>query len=359
MVRHCLVFAALLAAVGCQGPLPPFEHEGEHIVVATDVVDEVCAGTLAYLDSEYERVSDKLGFDFGDEPLKVAILEPEQASQFCPPGRSCASRFRGQEIVVLRREHVKRLSSHEMVHVRLNRHRSGSVPLFSEGIAEALSPAGCAPHSKRPSVSELLTVERATQLPSSGYYAGGELVTYLVQKHGMEHVLAFIESLIGPGVLERTLPQSEVTKRYKAHFGTHLAEDLRQSPRAADSLAPDSVGCTGPALHEKNGAFALEATLLCESTRTENDFNNQNEAYIEWRFSNSHDRHLRLDGHLPPSTHLELVACHCDLHNNPPSVIWNETDGSPVLIPRGEYIVRWRGPVNTPEHLDVALKATQ
>ena len=359
MLRRSLTLAALVCLAACEAPLPPFEYQGEHVVVASDTVDQVCAGTLAYLDREYERVSEGLGLEFASEPLRVAILDEAQASRVCSSGRSCATWIQNRHTAVVRTREVKRIAAHEMVHVRLGRRRSGSVPMFSEGIAEAFAPAQCPPRGRLPIVGQLLRAEHGSDLNGRAYYVSGELVTYLKQVHGRDSVLNFIEGLVRPELLAPTPSRQEVTDQYHEYFGTHLSEDLWRSPRPADLLTPDELGCDAPMLEEHNRQLSLQATLDCDSVRVENDFENPTQAFVEWGFSNPSNRSFRFHGQLPPETSLELIPCACDIPGGLPNIVWEGSEDLMMDVPEGQYTVRWRGPVGLAEELDVTFTVTQ
>jgi hypothetical protein len=94
-VRHTrIIIGAALWLLGCGDappsdepePLPPIVGEGERVRIATDAVSVVCAGTLAWVDAELDRVEQELKLDGVDSTVDVYLLGATALAERCGPG---------------------------------------------------------------------------------------------------------------------------------------------------------------------------------------------------------------------------------------------------------------------------------
>ncbi|HVH99727.1 MAG TPA: hypothetical protein VM869_13490, partial [Enhygromyxa sp.] len=217
------------------------------MVVASNVVDQVCAGTIDRLDRGVEHIDEQLGLPESDERVPVAILELSDAWRLCGRGRAACAQQRGPgSVAVLSPGAFERAAVHELAHARVGAQRSGNVALFNEGIAVAVSPAFCAHDDELPSADELLEISTGWNLSDSGYWMGGELVTWLLEAHGPERLMSFLATLQRPEALSPSADPEFVRSSYRSHFGSEIDEDLHAHLREPGQISPEGVGCVAP-----------------------------------------------------------------------------------------------------------------
>lgn len=359
----CRVFAPVFAlATACS--LPPFEYEGEYVVVGTNVVEQVCAGTIDRLDHGVARIDEKLGRPQTQEWTPVAILELSDAWKLCGSRVvSCAHMYGGQPTAVLAPHTFEGAAIHELVHARLGRRASGSVKLFEEGIATALAPAECRPaHVESLTATELLSTGDPLDLGRRGYYLGGELIAWLLEKHGPEKVLSFLATLQRPDALTQMSEPEFVRASYRAHFGSEIDEDLHAHLRDPDQLSPEDLGCIAPEAIREGDRVRLQANLDCDSPRVQNNFPFPDQVYIDWTLTvpetDTPRRHRLLDN-LPDDTWLEIRPCTCDLDDARSKVEWtgNTKTGASAELEPGTYLIRWHGDLDGDAELDILIES--
>jgi hypothetical protein len=340
--------------------LPQFEYEGEHVVVATDVVGRVCEGTIERLDRGVEHMDQQLGLPSTAERVPVAIIDHSDLYALCKNGRGgCAYAW---ELAVVVPGRFESSVLHEMAHVRVGHRRSGSVGLFQEGIAVALSPAICRPSGELPTADELLPISSGRDLDSLGYYLGGELVAWLLETHGPEQFTSFVQTLERPEALRRSSDPEFVRASYRSHFGSELDEDLHTHLRDPKQMSPESLGCVAPQASWSGDRVRLQADLRCDSARVQNNFVLADQVYVDWTLlvpeTQTPRRHRLLD-RIPDDTWLEIRPCTCDLDSARARVKWtSETGaGASVVLEPGGYLVRWRGDLDGDAELDIVIES--
>lgn len=353
-------YTAIVAVCGISAcSLPPFEYEGDHVVVASNY--RVCSGTLESFDRAVEHIDAQLGLDPADEPLRIAILDDAESDQLhlC---ETCRTYWNGV-LVVLAPHHVEEHATHEMAHAReLANGRESSVPLFSEGIAVAVAPTLCPPHGPPPSLEELLMVQDPWAFDRDSYYAGGELVAWLLETHGAVRVLDFLRNLRRPEAASRASDPEFVRASYRAHFGTELDDDIFAHIRSPDQLTPEQLGCLAPPAPVQSDRIQLQATLDCDSPRVQTDFRYANRGFVDWTLDLSKvpaPRRYRLLTEIPKQTDLKIVRCMCDLNVAGERSTWSgESEiGANIELEPGAYVVRWQGPLDRGLELDVEIEA--
>jgi hypothetical protein len=347
---------ALGALCGCT--LPPFEYEGEHVVVASNY--EVCAGTLESFDRAVEHIDLRLGLEPAGEPLRIAILDNAESARLklCD---TCTA-YKNGVLVVLAPHDVEKDGIHEMVHARVSRIEGNSVPLFSEGVAVAVAPALCLPNGTPPTLAALLEVQTAWDLGRHGYYAGGELIAWLLATHGSAKTLDFLRTLKRPEAATRASDEQFVRESYRAHFGTELEDDIFAHTRSPEQLTPEELGCVAPRVPWQGDRIQLTADLDCDSRRVETDFRYTNRGFVNWTLQIPEapiPRRYRLLDPLPEGTELKIAACVCNLDVAGERSVWTgDTDvGANIQLEPGTYVVRWQGPLDHALELDIEIEA--
>jgi hypothetical protein len=337
--------------------LPPFEYEGEHVVVTSSY--RVCSGTLESFDRAVERIDQRLGLDAADEPVRIAILDEAEADRLnlCD---TCKT-YRNGVLVVVAPHDVESDATHEMGHARVST-SDGTVPLFSEGIAVAVAPALCIPNGTPPTLDKLLNVQTSWQLGLHGYYAGGELVAWLLDTHGPARVLDFLDTLTRPEAATRASEPQFVRESYRAHFGTELDDDIFAHTRPLEQLTPEQLGCVAPRAPMQGDRIHLLADLDCDSHRVETDFRYSNRGFVNWTLEipeTSVPRRYRLLDRLPAETELKIALCVCDLNVSGQRSVWTEDSnvGANIDLEPGTYVVRWQGPLERGLELDIEIEA--
>ena len=350
----------LLTLAGCEPDGVAYEFEGRHVAVGTSVVDRVCEGTLAQLDRDVEFIDETLGFAHPSERIRVAVLTGVEAGESCGLlGVSCAHYI--GERTSIRAAQFERAQLHELTHVRVYAAANpGTLPLFFEGIAVALSYAGCEPEGEWPTADELLAAKSSEDILGDGYYLGGELVAWLLETQGPTRVLAFMDTLRRPDMTTRVTEPEVVRALYREHFGSELDFDLYAHLRDKTSLSPALLGCVAPSIPVEGELLHLRAELDCGSDRVQNDFRLSGRGYVEWTLEVPEDARYRLLGEVPEETWLAVVPCTCDLYPislKKPEVSWSSDTvvGAYAELEAGTYLVRWYGPYDHGVTLDLEI----
>ena len=355
MNRVWVLATAALAACS----RPDFRFEGEHVVIATEVVDDVCAGTIESLDRMVDKVDEQLDLDPLTEPLRIGIWDFGESQEHGECTRhSCATFAYGQRLVGLRPYDVDVHALHELTHAQTRRWLT--VPLFTEGIAVAIAPTVCPPDGDLPALDPLLGVESRLEFRSirGSYYVGGELVTWLLATHGPERVLEFLSTLSRPEAATKFAEPEFVRASYRAHFGTELDDDIHAHIRPQEQLTPEDFGCVAPAVPMQDDRIRLQVTLDCDSTRVETDFVRPGQGYVDWLLTVPETQRYRLLDPLPPDTNLKIARCECEMEVSGERSVWDDGSnvGSSTVLEPGAYLVRWTGPLAAGIELDIAIE---
>lgn len=348
-----LGLVGIIAAFGCVPELPPLGYHGERVVVGSDVIDQVCGGTLARLDREVVQIEKRLDLGPQSDPLQVYIVSSETVADYCV-GANCVKYPSGDPpYVMLDHSRFGRAAAHELTHARLARERS--VPLLVEGVAEALSPPSC-PVSIPEGVdaASFLAATKSSKLQDliGGYYVAGEFVAWVLDEFGSKTFLSLYTNV------NRGASTSTIEAAYRDQFGRDIEDDLFAHMRTQDqldALPPEHFGCLAPAAPTNAGAVTLKASLDCDSQLVQNTPGLNGTGYVEWTLSVDHDQRFDLVGTVPEWTILSVQACGCvprrghDLHLLPRP--FDET----TLLQRGTHRLRWLGALDDGHALDVEL----
>lgn len=382
MSRKTLSMLALLA--GCEpereasGPdLPPLAWHGERVSLGTDLVPEMCAGTLEFLDRRVAWTEAELGLAPSAETLSVWVLTGDQLAAACPvlggvPG-GCAGRSRAY----VDSSSFESAVRHELVHARHLQDDGGDKPLFSEGLAQAIGGGpqtrGCrsTPECMAVDLEALLSETWSSGLGRAGYDAGADLVHGMLSEFGADEVLALLAETA------RNNSPEVVRSRYRERFGSEIDDDFARWRRGPfDRFEPMHLGCDAPPAPDGGapGAAVLQAKMDCRSPRVVNDFyvarrilregEGEQEGVVEWSFvvAPEHagafevrgDVSARLSVSLcqPDDFHWMYVAVHTPWRTD--STLPPQQEG-PLMLGPGTYKIRWRHPLDPAASLDAVL----
>jgi hypothetical protein len=363
-VRHIrIIIGSSLWLLGCgvaptsdePEPLPPIVGEGERVRIATDAVNVVCAGTLAWADAQLDRVEQELELDGVDGSVDVYLLGAAALAERCGPGLYSCSIAGDPAQIYVRAELYELRVVHELVHDRIAyTPAAGSAPLFDEGLAAAHARPWCPPLPSwtPPSADALLDADDAAELPEHGEYLGGELLRWLLDAHGPMAVLDFMAAL------GDTRDAAEIRSAYLDHFGTELDADLFAHLRALDEpLPPSQSGCLAPdaPVSSRFVGYELEAQLDCDSPLVHNDFAHPGNLYVEWTLDvdATDGAVFGTRGYLPPNTELRIEPCACQqgegtTWSSATEFVMSDWTGYfEIELAPGSYRVRWSGPPAT------------
>lgn len=359
-VTGALVFTACSAPEEQEGG-----YRGEHVVVHT-AFGPACEGTLASFDREIARIDAALNLDSGSYVSEVWILDSDEMLDHCPPlAKGCTS---GGRIYL----HVGYTDSfaHEAVHSRAHPARvNAGKPLFTEGLAEALSRPACFDEDLTFAFADnYFAASHWSELGESheGYYLGGELLSWLLKNHGPEVILEFMRTI------DHDASPTEVREVYSSFFGGSIDDDLFGHLRPLSTkYEPWERGCDLPdaALDSAGHEYVFAEILDCESPRVQNDFwqlssfDEHERAFVEWSIvvTDANAGYFALSGEMPPTGGVELSPCDCVWANAqhtvgvspPPLSITRLRPGDEVLLPPNRYRVHWGGTFG--DVLDVKL----
>ncbi|WP_434421476.1 hypothetical protein [Nannocystis pusilla] len=373
---------AMLAFVaGCEpevsGPdLPPLAWHGERVSLGTDLVPEVCAGTLEFLDRRVAWTEAELELAPRAQSISVWMLSEGLAAEACAafmPRGGCAKGSR----VYLNGASFRSAVRHELVHARHHQEDGSDKPLFGEGLAQAIAGGsltqGClsTPECLAVDLELLLAKTRSQALGRAGYDAGGDLVYGMLKEFGPTEVLALFAE-----TTKDTAPDV-VRARYRERFGSELDDDfLRWRRGPLDRFEPMHLGCDAPPAPDGGtpGAALLQASMDCRSPRVVNSFEaaedllregeGVQEGFIEWTFevTSEHAGAFELRGDVrgrlsislcrPDDFAWQWVDVHAPWRTD--STLPPQQEG-PLMLGPGVYTIRWRHPLDPAADLDVAL----
>jgi hypothetical protein len=349
-MRRLLRLVVFVPVLGCKPELPSLDYRGERARVGSDMVDQVCEGTLSRIDREVEQIEARLDLPRQESWLDVYIVDRYTVDAHCGSAANCIFRPRHDApFVVVDHQKFDWAIAHELVHARLGASRP--VPLFGEGIAEAISPASCPRPAPDIRLSEILPAESSSDLAKvkEGYYVAGELVAWLLEEFGPDKVLTLLQSV------EKHSSPTTIQARYLEHFDRELEADILAHLRSQadlDALPPEHFGCLAAPLDPSNGPIQLVADLDCDSDRVHNDFGIDGAGYVEWTLHLDHEQTLNLVGELPLGTSLTIEECACVSRKE--YRLARPFDAHETLQP-GNYRLRWIGALDEGLSLDVEL----
>jgi hypothetical protein len=350
-----LLSLVVVSLLGCEPELPSLDYRGERVMVGSDKVEQVCGGTVARIDREVEQIEARLDLPIQDSRLLVYVVDHETVGLYCPGAGNCTFfPSKGTPFVVVDHLLFERAIAHELVHARLA--AITSVPLFDEGIAQAVSPPRCPRPAADVELSEVLAAKTSSDWPDKWitYYVAGELFAWLLEEFGPGAVLSLMQS-----VNEGASP-STINAEYLQHFDRELEADILAHVRTRpdlDTLPREDFGCLAAPLDSSKGPTQLIADLDCDSKRVHNNFEVDNSGYVEWTLHLDQEQTLKLVGEVPFGTNLTIEECGClptrgdedDEYRLARSFEPYET------LQPGSYRLRWIGALDEGLSLDVEL----
>jgi hypothetical protein len=350
LTRRLALLAVALLGCTPEPELPPLDYRGERVDVGSNVVDQVCAGTLVRLDREVEQIEARLDLPTQESRIGVAIVDGELIEEVCPVD---AGGCLFAERVLVDHRLLDLVVAHELVHARLD---VDSIPLFVEGIATALAPPLC-PQEPPRELADLAAGRPGIDLVkmNGAYYVAGELVAWLLDEHGPDKVIDFMRSDL------RGSSTTVIDAEYSERFGNELDDDYlaHLRPRVElDALPAEHLGCLAPTVDPSNGPVHLAADLDCDSDRVHNFFGIGVGGYVEWTLHIDQPTAFVVAGEVPFGTSLTIEQCRCL------AKMWHDKPMRPVPLHKhstlgpGDYRLRWVGALDEGLVLDVKLVPT-
>jgi hypothetical protein len=346
--ERLLELVGAVVLVGCS-PLPQADSYGRRVRVGSDVVEQICGGTLTRLDAEIDTIEDRLGLAHDRDRVSVFVVSDPVFDQYCrAEAHGC---YHGPaDRVILGGDTFEPSITHELTHAVAWRQPAGWAPIFfAEGLATALARPRCpSPDSDAlQSIDEMLASDIDYEGSGQRNNAAGRLVAWLLDAHGPFEVLEFM------GALHRGQHPDSIRKVYLEHFGTWLDEDLvahlQDEPPLTAAEAGYLATVAGPT-HDI-ARFALSATLNCDSPRVHNDFEQPELGWVEWTIviaDPSHGGRYSVIGEIPKGTTLEYQWASC-WDPELPNGGWLELGAEQVayLHPERVQRIRWSGPLGS------------
>jgi hypothetical protein len=277
-----LAITTYLCAVACvvedeppDSPLP-LDWHGQRVWFGTDVVDEVCAGTVPSLDAHVNSIESELDLGTTDDVISFWLLGDETFGWWCNASKYAACAH-GHRVYSSTDGWLSR--RHELVHARLsalevNRHR-----VFREGIAAALDQDGGCLSLAECRVLELDDLLSNT-LDSAGYTAAADLVHGMLNDFGPAAVLEFMAAV------DNELTPDQLRAVYEQHFNRTLDEDFIGYMRGLhDDYTPAQMNCSLPPAPSVAGAVQIDMSMDCSVASVRNEFVGLSpRGIIEWSF---------------------------------------------------------------------------
>jgi hypothetical protein len=340
--------------IGCS-PLPEADSFGRRVRVGSDVVEQICGGTLTRLDAEVETIEDRLGLPHERDGVSVFVVSDHVFEDYCPvDAHGC---YQGPvDRVILREGSFDQSATHELTHAVAWRQPAGWAPIFfAEGLATALARPRCPGYYIPDDIDELLASTSDYEKSSQRNDAAGRLIAWLLHVHGPTKVLEFM------GALHRGQHPDSIRKVYLEHFGTWLDDDLVAHLRDDVPLTAAEAGYLAPIVGPTDDIanFALRGNLNCDSPRVHNDFEQPELGWVEWTVvieDPAHSGRYSVIGDIPEGTTLEYQWSQCfdpDVADDG----WYEFGGEQFayLAPERVQRLRWSGPLGSPD-LHIALQ---
>jgi hypothetical protein len=347
-IIYCM---AAVFSIGCKPELPALEYRGGRVNVGTDVVEQVCQGTLTRMDREVEQIESRLDIPIQSSRIDVYIVDNDSIETHCEAKvGGCSPTLEGRPSVVIGTAGFERGIAHELVHARLY---TRSIPLFVEGMAEAASRPSCPRQPPDIDLGVILAAKNAVDWPDrrDTYYAAGELIAWLLVEFGPDEVIQIMRSV------KRGSAPEVVRVKYLEHFGRDLASDFlahRRTNADLDALPSEHFGCFAEPVDPSHGPVSLSAELDCQSESVHNLFGLDGRGYVEWTMNVDHEQTLTIEGEVPVGTGFSIEECGCQTKIGDQSRLSRPFDESETLKP-GVYRLRWVGALDEGLSLDVEL----
>lgn len=371
-VLRWAVLAASPGLHGCGGPdnLPPLQAHGQRVSFGTDLVDDVCQGTVEKLDHGVGQVERALELPANDERIAVYVVSDEVLAAQCYSGYAAGCARRSQVVLS---SSFGAFYLHEFVHARLLQFMGDTRSLFEEGIASAIGgPSGACLGSEEcasADLSQFMAARGFEGLGLAGYDAGADLVHGMLAQYGPGEVLAFMAKLAPNAAADR------IRSAYRARFGADLDEDFARFRRdPLDEFTPMQMTCIAPEAPRTgpDGGVILKASMDCASPQVINDFDaaaygeGSNQGFIEWTFEVTPEQAgvFVLQGAVEETGRLSVVRCAMDAFRG-----WHLADlgpftsgpvppkkaGSVHVLGPGRYWMVWKHALDPNASLDVVF----
>jgi hypothetical protein len=330
----------------------PVVWVGEHLELATNGDAVACGGSREYLDAFVGAALDDMGLA-AQGPFRYYYLTDEELESLdsmglAPPG----ARFAHGKWVYTN----VAVDTHELVHAV--RHGAVSHPLpgvtfFEEGLAVLYQVEMEAVDAERDVMAALQSVpDLRDYIAGKHYGVAGHFTRFLVNEHGIEAVVAFVDDQGGA----RTIDDIDVL--FTEHFGESLeaaVERYHSGYPSCSHLARTrhAVECSQPPVQPVDGAIDVSYELTCDDP----DVLGPVDGWMWRSFTFDVTKAGRYDlfnATMPFDFIMEMVDC----DRGCLGVDWRTSGGSfftsPELEP-GRYLVRLSRPVDSPGRVGIGI----
>lgn len=171
-----------MGMLGCSPDLPPTRWTGESLVYHAEPSATVCAGSFNFQDQYVRTLADMLKVDL-DRPISFSYLSTEVLEDLCEQETILGCEFDGDAYS------SRPMHFHELAHAVARRGDIGGSEAFREGFAEVLG-NGFEPKNLRVPIEPVL---RTFGYLDEDYYTAGLFLRFLMERHGMDEVAAFLK----------------------------------------------------------------------------------------------------------------------------------------------------------------------
>lgn len=233
-----LASASLVCACEQNVELPDIIWKGERIHYGIDRSEQLCGGTLEYLDQRAFAMQSK----YGGKPIKYYWVD--DVTPFCGPKyKGCATWARSEPFGIIFAEDA--LMLHEVAHIRQNRTNIGAL---EEGIAVRFGdPTPLATLSPREEFIDEL--HAAPVRFRGGYSRAGHFMAFLSETYGWETLLELDDVLADGGTIDAAMRSivgvglDEVLAAYSDYPDCLNIVDNSIAARLSQRASTSSRGC--------------------------------------------------------------------------------------------------------------------
>lgn len=241
-----------LLAGACAEDTMPVRYETEHLRIGTDFDDDVCAGSLAELETHVVFISDQLGIPI-DDPIELYWYE-----HGTPP--QCDGIAWGCYDSDVRRAYAPwGAAPHELGHAVADLIENGddANPVFEEGVADAFVGT---------------RTEFGWQSPT---LALGAESTYDVDRPSMGHFVRWLHARDGADNLRELLERSSdrrgvahAERAFEKAYGRPIEDLEAEYWETAPEISPAELFCDLPSIGSATEGFDARVTLDCAEDHT-------------------------------------------------------------------------------------------
>lgn len=351
-----------LALASACGQLPPITAEGDHVRVGSDVVAEICRGTVARLDHTSEYLADY--FDLAADLTHDVYIIPAPDDAWCGEhAAGCATKSRAilLQITSTNGDEIYGLAVHEFAHnyvlSAIGRRRA----FFNEGLASAPGFGECDPGFLSASLEDLLGASSSAELGMlGGYCPASRLMHWLIEVEGPAAVLDFCASL------SRSAKPSRVMETYTERFGRSMVDDF--ALHGGGDEGASVLSCyppLAPSVGDVGRYRLLEVETGCDQARVENNFAKPDEIQVQWRIEVSEDETGPWQVIGSPRVDAEYLGVEVDIVGNecatsqprttPRTLVRGQERRQRVWLGAGTYKVSIRAPLDDPGEFQTLL----